>query len=355
MKNLFKKIAKLNSFFTFLAIEFLYIIKHDMTKETKIYKEIEKFVPQQKKADKSFMKKVYKDLLYLKCICEISFIDEYFTFRLYEKDRKAWQEYVFTDEYLKKSKKIEELEKDDDHILADKYKGYLTLKPYYKRDVIKLEDFADYPIFEAFVKKHPVFLLKKKCGSLGKNIIKYDANEVNIRNLFMTAISKEQWVAEEIVEQDEIMASLHPQSLNTVRIATYRKNGNITKIFAMFRMGSGGSVVDNASNGGICASVDLNTGVIESIGYKKNGDVVEIHPDTNIAIKGFQIPKWDELMALCDEVATNVPIYKYVGWDFALSKNDGWVIVEGNSRPNINSIQMCSGRGLRKAIEIIFE
>ena len=96
--------------------------------------------------------------------------------------------------------------------------------------------------------------------------------------------------------------------------------------------------------------LDLNSGIIESDGYRKNGEIVKNHPDTNHIIKDYQIPRWNELLKLADELAFAVPYYNYIGWDFALT-NDGWVVVEGNSRPNINSIQMCSGKGLRKILD----
>ncbi len=352
MKFSIKKIGKLNRFFYRLFCNLIYILKRDESKETEIIENINKFSPYLLNNKKEF-RKIYKDMLGQKYLYGVSYLDEYF---LYDFPKRNWaerQNFVYTDEYLNCTKKIKTKEVEDNPILKDKFLAYQTLKKYYKRDIVKINSFEDFSEFSSFTKKHPVFLIKKETGSLGKNIIKYDLSngKINARTLFLSLLSKGQWVAEEIIQQCDEMASFHPESVNTVRIATYYdENKKLTKLFAMFRTGSGDSVVDNASSGGICASIDLNSGIIESDGYRKNGEIVKNHPDTNHIIKDYQIPRWNELLKLADELAFAVPYYNYIGWDFALT-NDGWVVVEGNSRPNINSIQMCSGKGLRKILD----
>lgn len=352
MKEMFRKIGKSNAFMYKMCCDILYAAKSDVQKEAKIKENIDKLAPELYNNKQKF-KKIYKDLLGQKYIYGITYLDEYFLFDFPNRSFKERKAFVGTDEYLRNTKKIKTKEVEEHPILKDKYSAYQTLKKYYKRDIVPIKSFADFAEFNAFVQKHPVFLIKKETGSLGKNITKYDLSDgkTNPKTLFLALLSKGQWVAEEMIEQCDEMAAFHPTSVNTVRIATfYDKNKKLTKLFAMFRTGSGNSVVDNASSGGICASIDLKTGIIESNGYKKNGEIVELQPDTKHIIKGFQIPQWDELLHLADEVAFAVPYYNYIGWDFALTDN-GWVVVEGNSRPNINSIQMCSGRGLRKILD----
>lgn len=331
--------------------ENLYCEHNNIDTECDIKENILRFKPDLH-CDSDEYKEIYKDLLGLKYIGSVTYLDEYFLFDFPNRTFEERKEFVGTDEYLSAAKKLKNEIIQENPTLKDKYTAYLTLKPYYDRDAVLLKDFGDYNTFKEFSDNHPIFLLKKLTGSLGKNIKKIDLTDKNItaKRVFIESISLGQWIAEEIIKQSESMAIFHPASVNTVRITTYVNNGKITKLFAMFRMGSGDNVVDNASNGGICASVDLESGIIESNGYKKSGEIIEIHPDSGIKIKGFQIPRWNELLQLVDEVATKVEHYNYIGWDFALTDN-GWVIVEGNSRPNINSIQMCSGRGLRKILE----
>lgn len=59
------------------------------------------------------------------------------------------------------------------------------------------------------------------------------------------------------------------------------------------------------------------------------GNNYTYHPDTNIKLVGFQIPKWNEAVETAINLAKQVPDVRYVGWDLALTA-DGWVMIEGN-------------------------
>ena len=82
-----------------------------------------------------------------------------------------------------------------------------------------------------------------------------------------------------------------------------------------------------------------------------NDELFEKHPDTGTQFEGNSIPRWDELNALSEKVVRVVPEQKQVGWDFALSKN-GWVMVEGNSSPGLQSLDL--DHGLRPLVTSTF-
>ena len=74
----------------------------------------------------------------------------------------------------------------------------------------------------------------------------------------------------------------------------------------------------------------FQTGVIETKGYYESGDTTDEHPVSHIKMIGFQFPKWDELLEMLNEVATNmISTINYIGWDVAYTPK-GWVIIEGN-------------------------
>src|SRR5699024_10334690 len=88
---------------------------------------------------------------------------------------------------------------------------------------------------------------------------------------------------------------------------------------------------DNAAEGGIYASVDVKTGALDSIAINNSRVQYERHPITNQAIKGFQIPFWDDVIEICKKAALEVPEVMCVGWDVAIT-NEGPVMIEGNDR-----------------------
>lgn len=145
---------------------------------------------------------------------------------------------------------------------------------------------------------------------------------------------------EELIEQSQELGKFHQNSVNTVRFATYAKNGKISNLFSIFRMGVGESVVDNASAGGIFAKIDIQTGIINSYAKTlKNANEYLRHPDTKICILGYQIPKWNELCEIAQEAAKAFQEYPYISFDFALT-DEGWKMIEANARGGFDLYQM---------------
>ena len=94
-----------------------------------------------------------------------------------------------------------------------------------------------------------------------------------------------------------------------------------------------GAVVDNVDQGGMAAPIDIDTGVIRTVGANKNGDRFEFHPITGTRIPGTQIPYWEEVKAMCLKAMHVVPQVRFVAWDVAITP-DGPVFIEGNSFPS---------------------
>ena len=97
-----------------------------------------------------------------------------------------------------------------------------------------------------------------------------------------------------------------------------------------FRTGRAGSCVDNAGIGGIFANVDATTGILYTDGIDEAGHFYEFHPDSKMKYKGWEIPRWSELLDTVERVHKQcMPHHLYIGWDFALT-DTGWVLIEGN-------------------------
>ena len=160
-------------------------------------------------------------------------------------------------------------------------------------------------------------------------------------------------VAEELIVQAPEMACFHPQSVNTVRFASFYDHDTFTRVMCVFRMGMDGNVVDNGGAGGICASVDPLTGVCVGPGTRENGERYQAHPNTGEQIVGFRIPHWEELIAIVEELVKVIPEQKYVGWDMALTEA-GWMLVEANAWGQFEIGQMSDKQGLRDVISNTF-
>lgn len=74
------------------------------------------------------------------------------------------------------------------------------------------------------------------------------------------------------------------------------------------------------------------------------GRLVVKPADSGVPFRGERIPQWDELTALCTNMAMAMPGMTYIGWDMALT-TDGWEPVEAN-RGEFIAQQITLNRGL---------
>lgn len=235
-------------------------------------------------------------------------------------------------------------------ITADKYTSYSFLKQFYKRQMIRICIPEDNSKLELFLKNYPKTIIKPESGKKGAGIKVFIAESNNNIDSFIHSLSTGSYVVEEYIEQNSFMKSLHPSSVNTIRFVTSNINGEVRNLYAMLRIGVNGNTVDNASAGGICAAVNIETGEITSEGKRRNGERYLKHPNTNVLIKGNQIPYWSNLIHMVDDIMHSLPNVKYVGWDFALTC-DGWCIIEGNNKPSFLGIQMCQDEGIKQLVK----
>lgn len=217
---------------------------------------------------------------------------------------------------------------------TDKYKSYLAFRQYYKRNALGCYKESDLNQFITFTEQHPIFIYKPLSAFSGKGIKIVTLSKNDINKFFVEHIKSSPFIVEEIIDQDQKIGCIHPQSINTVRVVTFALNNRVEILATSLRMGVGESIADNAGNGGLFSNIDIKTGVIVCPALNYKGDKYIKHPDTNIVIPGFQIPAWNELIDIAKECATELK-GKYheavlVSWDFSYSTK-GWVIVEINT------------------------
>lgn len=230
-------------------------------------------------------------------------------------------------------------------LFRNKAETYYRFAQYYHRSVCELHLWEqDKDVYLQFVQEHRDYIVKPIDASVGRGVqILHGEQEGIIRDLldeYRTGI-----VVEELIKQDPLMARPHPQSVNTVRITTFKVGDKTHILHPFMRLGCGDSIVDNAGSGGLFCALDLDTGIVfESV--DENGKRYVIHPDTGIAIVGFQVPRWEEVVALAKELAEVLPKCRFVGWDFALT-DKGWVMVEGNAHGQFLGFQLPRLQGAR--------
>lgn len=246
---------------------------------------------------------------------------------------------------------------DDRKILGNKYFTYEKFKDFFKRDLIKLDFKNDQKMFFDFCKKHPKFIVKPIGGAMGRKIEIIDTNNYNSLEdayKYLTKF-KTKIVCEELIIQHPALGQFHENSVNSIRFFTYFNGKESKVVCAWFKIGQGNAIVDNGGSGGIVAAIDKETGVVISDGGDENANSYVTHPNSGIKFKGFKIDKWQELIDMALKIAEQLPGVPLVGWDFALSKDKGWQLIEGNEQGQIFVIQIGLKEGCKEEFEEAFE
>lgn len=241
---------------------------------------------------------------------------------------------------------------ENKEIFDNKALTYKTFRQFYKRDQFygnpnkALQSLDE---FKTFVAKHPRFIAKPLNSAFGKGvrILELDGTP----DAFLTQLQQDYpygYVLEELIRQCKEMASLHPESVNTLRVLTLRFDDHVQIVHPFLRVGRGKSVVDNGMSGGILCTVDPATGVVKNTADERGIHYVEI-PETGVKLVGFQIPRWQEALELAKQLAQVIPSNRWTGWDLALT-DDGWIMVEGNARAQFG-FQIADRTGFRAEIE----
>lgn len=199
-----------------------------------------------------------------------------------------------------------------------------------KRDWIFLDNNREE--FDKFIEGKKEVIAKPNNAMGGSGIEKIIVSDYqNNDELYNYLISKDIRLVEEILVQHEYLSSVHPHSVNTIRVITVVSNNKVNFITAFLRIGNG-KFVDNTCSGGMLTMIDINSGKTLYAACDGALNVYENHPITNVKLSDIEIPKWDLVIKTVEEIALINKDVKYIGWDVAVL-NDGVAIIEGNPYP----------------------
>ncbi|MBQ3704980.1 MAG: hypothetical protein II888_00855 [Clostridia bacterium] len=299
-------------------------------------------------------KKLKQTLLANRAHYKITY-DEYFMFRFYDLNDKGKR--LFVGDYERKELLNGIGTEKSRELFDQKDQTYEHFQKYYKRKALKVtgEGGTDRKNYISFIESHEEFMVKALNKGCGQGIYKVRKPDIsfNEENLYEKIKNDGGALLEEVIEQAPDLSSFHPESVNTIRIATLNNKGTISLLFAFIRIGREKSVVDNGGAGGIIASIDLETGIIDTYGITEDMNEYLFHPDTGKQIAGYRIPRWKEAVDLAIELAGELPEHPCVGWDLALTR-EGWVMVEGNRRTMLVGPQLTRHKGCRDLVDRYF-
>ncbi len=153
-------------------------------------------------------------------------------------------------------------------------------------------------------------------------------------------------ILEELLVQDPVLAPLVHGGVADVRVVCLLGH----PVMAMARLPTRASKGRaNLHSGAVGAGIDLGTGRITAAVWK--GTRVEVHPDNGVLLRGFQIPRWREILEIA-AAAQSTSGLGFAGVDIVLDARHGPVVLEVNRRPGLE-IQNANREGLLSRLRAV--
>lgn len=201
-------------------------------------------------------------------------------------------------------------------------------KEFLGRDHIDLRENSNERVID-FLKKHKKIVAKVTDSLMGNGIEAFVTSEIEDFNLFIESRKKsKQYLLESYFEQHPLMKSLHPSSVNTVRVITFFDGETVHIMETVLKIGNNGSHLDNFGAGGMY-TVLSDEGTVIYPAFDKHANAYSVHPLSGAQLIGFQIPLFDKIVETLDRAARVVPEIQYVGWDVAIGEEEP-ALIEGN-------------------------
>lgn len=283
-------------------------------------------------------------------------ISDYFAYGFYKLRHNGRTEYI-TCRRHKKIQSICNSSLTDREICRNKIKFNQHFSDYIGREWLDVNE-VNKAQFKSFFERHPVVFIKEIEGYCGIGIKKCISSECDIDTLYDKLLQNNHshFILEEQITQHPDLEEFHPWSINTIRIVTIYDtvNDNIHIVNARLRMGNLKNGMDNFHAKGLCANIDVETGVICSTGYDKQNHSFIQHPITKKQIVGFQIPYWSECKSFVEKMARRLPTVRYIGWDVVIRNDGSCILIEGNDNAD-HDIQQVHNCGLWKQYKSIMK
>ncbi|MDO4198119.1 MAG: sugar-transfer associated ATP-grasp domain-containing protein [Erysipelotrichaceae bacterium] len=239
-------------------------------------------------------------------------------------------------------------------IFNDKLQFNKIFLPIMGREFIDIAE-SSYEDFVRYCEDKKKIFCKPADSCSGKGIYKsIDIDEsTDLKELYDFFKENKLYVEDTIIQHPK-MSSLHPESINTIRITTLVNSDGPHIMYALLRIGTDHRMVDNVASGGIYTVLSDNGKIVNPCWSDKTITTYTKHPTTNVDMIGFEIPYFKEAIELCKKAAMIKPEVAYVGWDVAITEK-GPVIVEGNPLPGYDMPQNYFASGKDEGLKPKFE
>ncbi|TVR18836.1 MAG: hypothetical protein EA391_01615 [Balneolaceae bacterium] len=175
-------------------------------------------------------------------------------------------------------------------------------------------------------------------------LVKNNGKELNVNGEAKTVqqlseLLGDNFIVQYRVKQHDELDKIYPHSLNTFRVNTLRLNGKMVDLISVMKFGSSGKINDNHKDAYYCGV--NKKGELSQTAFTRMYEPVLVHPETGVSFHSLgKIPAYERIRTLCSTLHSKIPHLDYASWDVAVNKDGNPIIIEVNSKTNINFTQM---------------
>lgn len=190
--------------------------------------------------------------------------------------------------------------------------------------------------FKEFLQKYKVIFAKRKDDYGGHGIRRImDKDVKNYNKLYEELKESGNILVEEEIKQHEALKKLNPYAVNTLRVISLFKDGEVHILANALRMNVNDDII--VSYGDAFARVTMD-GEFETDIADDYGNYYIEHPLTKVKFKDVKVPFMKEAYDMVKEAHKLIPDVRYIGWDVVFTP-DGPILMEGNEYPSYGLIQ----------------
>ena len=282
-------------------------------------------------------------------------ISDYFAYGFYKLRHCGKQEYITYRRFhyiLRKANNPEDIDICRSKIHFNEYFADLLGREWLDTRKATAED------IRSFAGRHPYFFVKEVLSFRGIGVSRMESKDIDADKLLRewTKDPETHYILEEPLKEIESIQEFHPWSINTIRIVTLydTTTGIVHFMNARLRMGNKKNNVDNFHFDGIGANIDIESGIINGVGYDTRNRTYLVHPLTGKQIIGFRMPLWDKCKQFIEQAARRMPTVRYVGWDLVVRPDGSLCLIEANDNAD-HDFQQLHNKGLWKEYKAILK
>ena len=174
----------------------------------------------------------------------------------------------------------------------------------------------------------------------GKGVKKYTINSYESLKRVLNEYNSSDFIVQECIKQHDFFKQFNPDSVNIIRLTTWRTGSDIKVFSPCLRFGIPGSATDITYIDGkeIISGVGIKNGLIADYYYTLDGEKKQMLVDNRT------VPKWKEIVNFVKTSHMELDYFGVVGWDVTISEADEIICIEYNLKwPGTIVYQFCHG------------